>query len=265
MMPGTLARSVLAAALAVAVALLGPSIASAQGAGDMRDARRLFEEGLAAARESRWEDARSAFERSLEIVERPSILLNLAGAQAQTGQLVDAAASYRRFLEIARGRDARHRTDAEAALRALEARIPRVTLQVDGLAPGDELRIDDQPIGADALAAPLPLDPGAHVATVTRDDAEAARTRFELREGEQRAVALVVRDATPEPAAMVITPDASVPDTPPGDDGSVWIWVGVGIGVAVAAAVGIGVGVAASSSGEPTYYMGNLGDGMIRF
>ncbi|MDQ3038093.1 MAG: tetratricopeptide repeat protein [Myxococcota bacterium] len=251
--------------LVVAIASSGPTVASAQSAAEMGEARSLFEQGLAAARESRWEDARGSFERSLAIVERASILLNLAGAQAQTGRLVDAAASYRRFLEIARGRDARHRGDAETALRAVEARIPQVTLELEGLAAGDDVRIDDAPITADALAAAIALDPGSHVVVVTRGDQEAARAPFELEPGEQRTLAVIVRDTRPAetPVVAALAPAAPIEDDAPSDDGSVWIWVGVGIGVAVAAAVGIGV--AASSSGEPTYYMGNLGDGMVRF
>src|SRR6185369_7449188 len=73
---------------------------------DVAQARALSEQGLAAARAQQWDDAAAAFRARLAIAERPSTLLNLAGAEVETGHLIEGAASYRRFLEIAPPRDA---------------------------------------------------------------------------------------------------------------------------------------------------------------
>src|SRR5262249_25318213 len=115
--------------LSVVLTVLAVPTAHAQSDADTARARALFQQGLDAARAEHWVDARDAFVQSLGIAERPSTLLNLAAAQVQTGQLVEGAASYRRFLEIATdAREAAHRTQAEAALTALEPRIPHVTV-----------------------------------------------------------------------------------------------------------------------------------------
>lgn len=218
-------------------------------------ARDLFQEGLAAAHDERWEEARAAFERSLAIVERPSTLLNLAGAQAQTGRVVEAAATYRRFLEIATAREERHRPGAESALREVEARIAHVTVEAEGADRDDRAELDGAAIG---LGEPIAIDPGAHEAVVLRGDEVIGRRSFSVAGGETTTVSLALR-------APRSDDDAALPDpTPaPGED-LTWVWVGVGIGAAVVVGVAIGVGVAVGTSG-PSYYGGNLGDGMIRF
>ena len=131
-------RTLLVLSLATMTLAAGPSGASAQPADEMARARQLFETGLEAARAARWAEARDAFRASLAVAERPSTLLNLAGAEVQTGELVTGAGTYRRFLEAATsGRDAAHREEAEAALAAVEARIPHATIRVAGAADGD--------------------------------------------------------------------------------------------------------------------------------
>jgi tetratricopeptide (TPR) repeat protein len=251
----------LVAAISSALGTASPS--AAQATEDTSAARELFESGLEAARHERWDEAREDFERSLAIVERPSTLLNLAGAQSQTGRLTASAASYRRYLEIA-GDGASHREQAETALRALEGRLARVTVEITGGEASDELRIDDRVIAPSALDAGIELDPGYHRAVVIRDGEPAAAQRFEVREGERRTleIALAARGVIPEGGALAGgDPVERGPSSP---DDSVWIWVGVGIGIAVLAGVGIGVGVAITSE-SPPLYTGNLGDGMVRF
>jgi hypothetical protein len=249
--------------LVVLLVCLVPTAGRAQ---DVARARTLFEEGLEAARAERWVDAREAFRESLSIAERPSTLVNLAGAEVETGHLLEGAASYRRFLELATGRrDARLRRDAQRQLDEVEARIPHATIAIEGSAPGDEVRLDGQALTAGALAAPVPVNPGSHILLVVRGREEVARRGFDAREGETTEVSLAVVaptiDEDPVPMDEVIV----VPVDPGGggDDG-VLIGLGVGIGIVVVAAVVVGVVFATMPSG-PTPYQGNFGDGVVRF
>lgn len=50
-----------------------------------QDARASFERGVAASRESRWEDAEREFRRSLELIPKPSTMFNLAVADIKLG------------------------------------------------------------------------------------------------------------------------------------------------------------------------------------
>src|SRR5690606_12666677 len=120
---GDVPVSLRVAALALAVLAAVPSYAGparAQGsesASLVGAARGLYREGVRAGGEGRWEDARSAFERSYELAPRVATLLNLAVALEHLGRFVEAIDAYRRFL--ARADEATLRERGEAAHAAI--------------------------------------------------------------------------------------------------------------------------------------------------
>ncbi len=262
-------RSWLAVALASHLVSAGAT-ASAQepSAAQTALARRLFHEGMASARAERWAEAHEQFARSYELVRRPRILVNLGTAQVQTGRLVQAAESYRRFLrEVTRGRDAAHRQTVEAALSELEPRLAHVRLSVAGLEYTDRVEMDGQEIAHAAVGVEMPANPTAHRFTVTRDGAVVAEAEVELAEGERREVALDARSLSPAAAAASEAPSTFVGDNPyaakyTGEDasgsvlGSPWLWLGVGAAVVAGAVVAV---VLATSGG--TTETGNFGTG----
>lgn len=267
--PGMRSAVVFCCALAFALP------AAAQEGDDVAQARQLFQSGLDAAREQHWVEARDAFAQSLALAERPSTLLNLAGAQVQTGQLVEGAASYRRFLELATdGREAAHRAEAESALRTVEPRIPHVTLAVDGLSAADEVRLDDRVLMPAVLGTSMALDPGAHDVTVLREGRSISSQRFQVAEGLDVEIALGVTPIVAAPAAAAAaetTPPMDeaiavpVHDEPQGDDSGVWIAVGIGVAAVVAIGVVVAVLVATQDQGVAPPYQGNFGAGIVRF
>lgn len=249
--------------LGLTLGALAPTTARAQTRAELAEARELFTQGLAAAREAQWVEARDYFERSLAITERASTLLNLASALAETGSLRDAARRYERFLEIARGRDARHRGEAQRALDRVRERTPRLALDASALRAADHVEIDGEGIESSALAEPLELDPGAHHVLVRRAGDPVFEEHVTLAEGAREQLVLRPR------AVVVATPVevAEAADTEPesggGDDG-VAIGIGVGVGVAVLAAVAIVLAVVLAGEGQAPFE-GNLGDGVIRY
>jgi len=256
-------------------AMLAPT-ALAQSEADTARARALFQQGLDAARAEHWVDARDAFVQSLDIAERPSTLLNLAAAQVQTGQLVEGAASYRRFLEIAtEAREAAHRAQAQAALDALAPRIPHVIVRVQGLADGDEVRLDYQVLLPAALGTPTAVDAGSHEVAVLRSGRSVASQRFQLAEGQSVEMTLdttpVVQSPT-QAAASATTPSMDqaiaepVPDEHASHGDDTMLIVGIVIGAAVVAGVAIGLGVYfGTQGGSASPYHGNFGDGTVHF
>jgi hypothetical protein len=218
-------------------------------------ARQEFDAGLRAARGTQWEEARQRFARSYELAPRPVTLLNLAGAQAQSGQVVAATESYRRFLATANDRDkARYREEVERALAAADARIGRAEFQITGLAESDAVQLDGTELARASLALALPLDPGSHVVAVTRAGTEVGRSSFTITEGGSTPVALEVPPMATVPsaeeAARAVALDTPrderaatqpvVPRDTPADEGggllsSPWFWVVTGVVVAGAA------------------------------
>lgn len=260
-----------AALLAALAALALAPRASAQSASELAAARSLFEEGLAAARGGRWDEARQRFERSYEIAPRPTTLLNLAGAQVQTGRLVAGAESYRRFLsEARRGREARYRRQAQQALAEVEPRLGRLIVRVEGVGEEDTILLDGVELARAALGVGVPVDPGRRTLVVRRGEADRAREIVTVAEGEEREVTLravalrvpaAVADRTSAPAAA-LRGDPE-PGAAGGDDSGVVIGIAVSVGVLVAAGVAIGVGLAVDAASAA--YVGNLGPGTIQF
>ncbi len=171
-------------------------------------AQELFSQGVEAARQDRWNDARAAFEQAYALSPRSVVLINLAGAQANTRRLKEAAANYRRVLEDPSPDAASFRSAAAGVLPSLEARIPRIRLHAAGVRPDDTVAIDGQPVSLDSLEAPHLLDPGAHVITVARAGTQRARVTVSLDEGESHDVTLSVPPDSPPPADGAATSSA---------------------------------------------------------
>lgn len=81
-------------------------------------ARKSFEDGVAASNEARWQEARRAFQRSLELVVKPSTLFNLAVADLKLGLTQEALDALDRFQQLANPKQHAGMLERAAALRA---------------------------------------------------------------------------------------------------------------------------------------------------
>ena len=121
--------------------------------------------------------------------------LYLARAQAQAGQLVEAWDSYTQLEDLeAPGIEglAANREMALVEGAAVRERIPWAELSLGADAPpGAKVYVDQEPVGAERLGAPYPVNPGVHSFLVeAQGEIWAARIlRFE--EGQQLPVLLV--------------------------------------------------------------------------
>ena len=222
-------------------------VAAAQSGTEVAAARRLFLQGVEAAREQAWEQARDAFARSFAIVQRPNTLLNLARAYENTGQLVEAVESYRR---VAGGVDqehveARHVETARTALGRLEPRLARVQLHVLGSPTGTQLHLDSAEVAWAVAEVELEVNPGARVFRVTRNAEVVVSEEISVAEGESVALEL---DIPPEPAEvnLEVNPDQLDHSDPTGDSSSETDKgpnTGLIVGLSVAGAVAIAVAV----------------------
>ncbi len=258
---------VITLAYASLAAMTMPRPVEAQRASESVLAREQFRAGVAAAREERWDDAAEAFQRSYELLPRPLTLLNLAGAYAQTGHLVESVEAYRMFLMERQGVTARMRSDAEAQLADLEPRIPRARIRVLGITEGDVVRLDEYELSTASLEQPLPVNPGEHAVTVQRGEQEPIVVPFTLSEGATDDVLVDAR--TLETAAVTTVPGRvgpvvggeegpSTPSRSLVDDPIFWIVV-VGAALVVG---GVVTGVVVGTQPAPTT-IGNLTPGQI--
>jgi tetratricopeptide (TPR) repeat protein len=179
-------RRALAVVALVLASAASPEV-SADGSND--DARAELATGVAFAEQNRWEEALVAFRRAHALSPQPATLLNVAGAEAQTGRLVAATESYRRLLRTP-GLSDGLRGVARTALAAAELRVARLRISVDRRGPGDRVLLDGRALITAELGGDVPVDPGAHTLLLERDGVTRARSRVALREGETRAISL---------------------------------------------------------------------------
>jgi len=255
----------LAARVAVVIWLGSGVAASPALAQDAEAAARAsFTQGVEAARAERWPEAYDAFNEAYATLPRPAVLLNLANAQAHTGRLLEAEASYARFLRETQGdrNMAAHRRAAEEAIDVVRLGIPRLQISVTAPRQGDTLEVDGEPVSPEDAASGVPVNPGDHEVTLVRGGTVAAWARAELAEGDSRVVELT---------ASVTAADAQLPDEEPGlldvdssdADGSSpwaspWLWGAVGV-VVVGALTAI---IVVAVSGESDPISGNVGPGV---
>jgi hypothetical protein len=214
-----------------------------QSAEALERARQLFERGLQSLERQRWDEARGFFEEAWSLAPRPSILVNLGTAQRQSGRLVEARESYRTFLE----RFATHELAPQTrqSLAEVEALMPQLTIHVEGLQPGDEVFLDEDPV--QTLDAPFAVNPGLRQVSVWRGGRalQSVRVRVEL-EGDEEVFLRAV-DVTPSAVATAEVVGsggaAGVVTTPPpgGDDTPLVVGLVIGAIVVVGAAVAVGV------------------------
>ena len=164
--------------------------ALAAGAQDVtHEARTLFEQGVAASDAGRYADAVTLFERSMQLRASPVVLRNLAVAYRGVGRLLDSTRAFEQYFANPGARAtaedlARLRAEYESIVREIPALRFEVTpasaaLSVDGRALGDR-------------AAPLRIDPGAHVLEATAEDFAPQRVELNVQRGERRTVTVTL-------------------------------------------------------------------------
>jgi len=181
---------------------------------DRDAARNLGKQAQAALKQGDFAAARELFEQAERRFHAPTLLLGLARAEVGLGRLVAARGVYLRIPRaVAADATPAFKKAVEAAqqdLLALEPRIPRLMLAVEG-ASDVQLTLDGAPF-AGQLGAAFPVDPGEHeVLAVSQGRSESAR--FQATEGATSSV--VLRFSTPVPAPSAAPPASSLAPAAP--------------------------------------------------
>jgi hypothetical protein len=245
----------------IAVMLASSGVRAQPSDADRATALAMLQAGIDAAQDGDWESARVAFGRAYTLVESTRVLMNLAGAQRHCGRLIEARASYERWLVDATDRDASYRPTVETALAEMETEMPHVVVLVRNARDGDYVQLDGTTIN---VAESTQADPGPHTVTLMRGDQTLASEPIDLVIGDHQEVTLAppsfaavdpALGAPPRTVAPLVTPRTNDDITQ-----SPWFWVGVGGGAVVLLGVIIGVAVGASSGGDTSPAdMGTLG------
>ena len=156
-------------AFAVA-ALLSPAVltASTSFAQQAGDAKASLADADKAVKSKDWAAAARLFDAANKAQPSSDALEGLANAHYQAGQLGEAHANYREWLDKygAKAPAAKKKT-AETRLKELGEKTGEVTITVNE--PGAQVLVDDKPVGTSPLAGPLRLTAGPHRVRVTKD------------------------------------------------------------------------------------------------
>lgn len=150
--------------LALVVVLLATSSAVAQPSEAVQRADQLFQEGRKLLDAGNAAAACPKFEESQRLDPGLGTLLNLADCYERTGRLASALSAFRSSEEQARRLGEKRRETAAAdRARALEGRVPRVTITLAaGERPtGFEVRRNGAVVTALDYGRPIAVDPGA--------------------------------------------------------------------------------------------------------
>lgn len=226
-------------ALAVASIVGAGGPASAQ---TTDPARASFEQGIAAMRAGRAEDAAAAFTTSYGLRPVPVVLYNLGLAHRAAGNRREAWVAFARYLNgVDAGADPERLAAVRAEMDALRAQMG--SIRFTGEPAGTELRVDGRPVSFGS--AELMVDPGPHEVSATAPGRRPGRFRVEVaRAGTTTLeVALAPAEAMADPR---ITPD------PPRGEATAprrgWV-VPVVVTSALVVAASVAVGVYFATSG----------------
>ena len=229
---------------------------------DRQLARELFQQGVAASQGNRWDEAQDAFSRVYALTHRAEVLLNLATAQAQTGAMLNAIESYRRFLQTASAAlQTQHGDEARAALADVEASIPRLRIEAP-ITSSELVMLDGVSLSPAELGVALPMDPGAHRIALARGTEVLDAQSVTLERGESRTVTLSLDEAEPSALPHTTSPseDLTMQGTAPAHAGPDAGLIGLGVSVGVIAIAGVVVAILfATQPAEDPGYSGSLG------
>lgn len=215
-------------------------------------AESLFQQGISAMEKGDLARACEVLTESQRLDPGGGTLLNLALCHERAGRTTTAWARYLEALGVAR-RDKRDDrvAFAEEHIRALEPKLPRLSIALAERVDGVCVRVDDVELRAGASEVPIPVDPGEHVVRVAAPGRREHTARITVLAGESKRLA--VPALTREPATAARIPPAALSPGPPAEtprarEGAQrtagWVLTGVGggglIGTAVLGMLAIG-------------------------
>lgn len=165
---------------------------------DRHAARDLYREGFSLQQAGKHAEALEKFTRSFRVYGAPTTGLRIAECQAMLGKLVEAAEIFRAVQAIAvpPGNAAfdQAKQQAAAELQQVEARMPRLTIEVTPASVRNlTVTIDGQPMSAALVGVPRPINPGPHTIVATAPNYKIAEAQVDIKEKERSTVTLALK------------------------------------------------------------------------
>jgi tetratricopeptide (TPR) repeat protein len=178
-------------ASAVAFASVVAFASAPARAGETAAAREQVKLGYTLAQEGKCEEAIPHFVESLRLDAKAVTLINLASCEEKTDRLGEALGHW---LEARARAQAENNPaiveEAEKRAKALEPRLPKLTVVLEGAPADAEVVRDGVVLGRVSLGVPLPVNPGVHTLVVRGASLEETSETVAVAEGESKSVTL---------------------------------------------------------------------------
>jgi hypothetical protein len=216
-------------------------VASARAVAQEAAADALFDSARTAMARHDFDRACEQFRASDKLDPAAGTELNLADCEEKRGHLASAWELFRTVEEKLNPSDERV-TVAHGRAQALQARVPRLTLELAAGAPkNSSVRDGSVELGSATFGISLPVEPGSHELVVSAPGFAARSFQIQLTEGEARSL-VVSPGAAPSPAALPLdAPASSDPARPEQSTGSASSRRTFGFALAGVGVAGLGV------------------------
>ncbi len=167
---------------------------------DLASARKLFAEAVADEDASRYDTALEKFRRVEAVKDTANVRYRIATCLEALGRRAEALTNYQAAVTLAEGDKGAADAARESSTRAahLDHIVPHLSIVVPAGAPPDtRVRVDDQPIEANALNGPILLDPGLHTIAADAAGRTPYRTGVKLGEGGTVTITLALDPLAP--------------------------------------------------------------------
>ncbi len=222
-----LGRLVLGACLSLAP-LGAADVAHAQTEEEVAKAREQFRVGVQLEAAGDWAGALAQFEAVARVKMTPAVRFHIARCQHKLGSLLEALGGYRLAAHEASQdpKSAETLSEAEAGIAEVEAKIPKLTIELGAGAEAATVTLDGVALGDASIGKEVPVNPGAHTIRYTLPDGKTEQRVVRVQEGDSKKVKLTGAVAdTSEPVH-----EDKVPDKGSEGDSSVLPWVAIGVG-----------------------------------
>lgn len=234
-----------AALLALALALGAGAVVAEPTPQEKETARKLVKAGRAKKQAGDAKGALEDFKAAHALMGVPTTGIELGKAQIEAKQWVEARDT---LLAVSRTSPApgesplfaKARAEAKALAKALEPKIPQLTLDLEHAPPGARVAVNGVDVPAAALAAPLAQNPGRVTVRATLDGREVT-AEVELAEGQTHKLSLDLAKLTAPEKKPQPRPTAAAGTSP-------WVYVGFGVAGAGVLVGSVSGGVALSKA-----------------
>ncbi len=240
------------------IILLGMSTVFAVGAveaaptrAQLAEAREAYREGIALEMAGDWGKALAKFRQVAEINAAPQVRFHIGRCQENLGRWTEALGAYR--LALAQAREANAKDvikEAEAALAALEEKIPRVRIELAAGSETASIQLDGVELGAAALREPILVDPGSHRIEASLIGHQPQVITFDVAARDESTVTVPafvpLEAAAPKPSPTKPAPEP-VGEEESATGSTVVPWLITGAGVASLGASGVFYGLRANA------------------